>query len=89
MTRQVGRQYKAQRELRLSEQRFSQVTEQAAEWIWEVDKDGLYTYASPAVEQILGYRPAELVGEKHYYDLFGSDCREELRQMAAAAFAFG
>ncbi|MDR3560618.1 MAG: PAS domain S-box protein [Negativicutes bacterium] len=87
LTRQVGRQYKAQRELRLSEQRFSQVTEQAAEWIWEVDKDGLYTYASPAVEQILGYRPAELVGEKHYYDLFGSDCREELRQMAAAAFA--
>jgi len=32
--------------LRASEERFRQVTENAEEWIWEVDKNGLYTFCS-------------------------------------------
>ena len=47
--------------LRKSEERFRQVAESAGEWIWEVDADGLYTYSSPAVEKMLGYRPDEIV----------------------------
>src|SRR6478752_367610 len=33
--------------LRRSEERFRQVAESAGEFIWEVDADGLYVYASP------------------------------------------
>ncbi len=44
--------------------------ELAGDWVWEVDTDGLYTYASPASERLLGYRPEELVGRLHFYDLF-------------------
>lgn len=40
---------------RQSEERFRQVVENAREWIWEVDASGLYTYASPIIERILGY----------------------------------
>lgn len=69
--------------LRESENRFRQVVANAKEWIWEVDADGLYTYASPIVEKILGYKPDEILGKKHFYDFFHPD---EARQWKARAF---
>jgi PAS domain S-box-containing protein len=68
--------------LRESEYRFRQVTENAEEWIWEVDADGMYRYSSMAVERILGYSPEELVLQKHYYELFDPDVREDLKKSA-------
>jgi PAS domain S-box-containing protein len=32
-------------------------------WIWEVDKDGTYTYVDPKIEDILGYKPDEVLGK--------------------------
>ncbi|MEA3488847.1 MAG: PAS domain S-box protein [Candidatus Omnitrophota bacterium] len=66
--------------LRESEERFRQVAENAEEWIWETDSKGLYTYASSVSEKILGYKPEELVGKKHFYDLFHPEDREELKK---------
>ena len=70
--------------LRESENRFRQVTENAEEWIWEVDNNGMYRYSSTAVERILGYTPEELVLQKHFYDLFDPYCRDELKKSALA-----
>ncbi len=74
---------RAQDALKESETRFKQVIENVADFIWEVDANGLYTYASPSVERILGYTSDELIGKTHFYDLFVPEDREELR---AAAF---
>lgn len=41
-------------------------------WIWEVDKNGIYTYVDPKVEDILGYKPEELLG-KTPFDLMPSE----------------
>ena len=76
-----------ERKLKESETRFSQVAESAGEWIWEVDADGLYTYSSPAVEKMLGYRPDEVVGRMHFYDLFAPEAKEDLKKTALEAFA--
>jgi PAS domain S-box-containing protein len=73
--------------LRRNEERLRQVAEDAGVFVWEVDADGLYTYASSVVETILGYTPDELVGKLHYYDLFAPDIREELKAIATEAFA--
>ncbi|MCX6832148.1 MAG: PAS domain S-box protein [candidate division Zixibacteria bacterium] len=73
--------------LRQSEERFKQVAENAGEWIWEVDADGLYTYASPAVEKMLGYKPEEIVGNIHFYDLFVPEEKEELKKATLEAIA--
>lgn len=73
--------------LRESEERFRQVAETAGEFIWEVDAKGLYTYASPSVEKLLGYTPKELVGKKHFYDLFVPSVREEMKAAALQVFA--
>ena len=73
--------------LRRSEERFRLVAENAREWIWEVDAQGLYTYASPVVENILGYKPEDLVGKKHFYDFFHPDSRQEMKKAAFETFS--
>lgn len=67
-------------DLKEAEERFRQVVENTNEWIWEVNADGLYTYSSPAVKKILGYKPDEIVGKKYFYDLFHPKDRERLKK---------
>ena len=50
-------------ELRSSEARFRNLVENSQDWIWEVDVNYIYTYASPQVQEILGYLPAEIIGK--------------------------
>lgn len=64
--------------LRESETRYEQLAEQSRTFAWEVDAHGLYTYVNHVVEQVLGYRPDELVGKKYLYDLWPESAREEL-----------
>ena len=82
----ITKTVETQRSLAESEERFRQVADSAGEFIWEVDANGLFTYCSAAVERILGYSAYEMVGKKHYYDLFAPDVREELTAGAMAAF---
>jgi PAS domain S-box-containing protein len=87
--RDTTEQVQAKEALQASEERFEQVAEAAGEWIWEVDAKGLYTYCSRGVEAILGYAPEDLVGKRHFYDLFAPDVREELKCAALDAFSRG
>ncbi len=68
-----------------SEKRFRDIAEYALEWIWEVNAEGQYTYASQVVEKILGYSPEEIL-QKHFYDLFHPDDKESLKKAGFAAF---
>jgi PAS domain S-box-containing protein len=72
--------------LKQSELRFQQISEHSGEWIWEVDKNGLYTYSSLVVKEILGYEPEEIVNKKYFYDFFKPEIREELKKAAMNAF---
>ena len=73
---------KAEDALRESEKRFRQIAESTEEWIWETDRNGLYTYVNNIAEKIIGYKPEELVGKKHFYDLFPADKREQQKKEA-------
>jgi len=77
----------AEAALRKSEERFKQIAEQAGEFIWEVDANGLYTYVNKISEGILGYSADEIVGKKHFFDFFSPDVQEELKSAALGAFA--
>ena len=50
--------------LQASESRFRDLTETTSDFIWEIDKKGRYTYASPKITKLLGYAPEELLGEQ-------------------------
>lgn len=77
---------KAAKELKESKLRFEQVAEDAQEWIWEVDPYGLYTYASPVVQSLLGYSASEIVGKKYFWDFFIPEVKDELKNAALDVF---
>jgi PAS domain S-box-containing protein len=49
--------------LRESKLRFRRLVESSSGWIWELNVNGVYTDASPKVEEILGYSPMEVIGK--------------------------
>ena len=78
--RDVTEQKRAEMALRESEARFNQLARLSRTITWEVDASGLCAYISDVVTDVLGYRPDEIVGKKHCYDLAppmeGVDARE-------------
>lgn len=72
--------------LRESEERFAQLSEQSATIAWEVDARGLFTYVSQVSESVLGYRPDELIGRMHFYDLHPESSRNAFKTSALAVF---
>jgi PAS domain S-box-containing protein len=63
-----------EREQALTESRkkYRGLVEKINDWVWEVDADGVYTYASPRALELLGYAPEEIVG-KSPFDLMPPD----------------
>jgi PAS domain S-box-containing protein len=61
--RDMSERKQMENELRASEQKFKDIAQCTADWIWEVDKDGRYTFASETVERLLGYKATELIGK--------------------------
>ena len=56
------------RALEESNERFRSLVETTSDWIWEINPEGVYTYCSPKVFDLLGYAPEEIIG-KHLADL--------------------
>lgn len=69
-----------QQQLIDSELRYQMVAEQSKTCIWETDLEGNFTYISPVVTAVLGYRPDELVGVLNQKDLYPPASREANRQ---------
>ena len=74
----VTERKQAERAIYESEAKFRELVESSSDWIWEVNAEGVYTYASPQVEAMLGYKPEEVVG-KTPFDLMPP---EEVEQIA-------
>ena len=77
---------RTEKALRESEIRFTQLAEQSRTVAWEVDAQGLYTYVSPVSEAVWGYRPDELVGRVHFYELHPQPGREEFKEASLLVF---
>ena len=73
----------AEQRLSVSEARFKDIAESMSDWIWEVDSNGVYTYCSERVEDILGYSPQEIIGRTPF-EFMPEDEAEKM----AAEFAF-
>jgi len=64
--------------LRESEARFRDIAESMSDWIWEVNRNGVYVYCSVKAEHILGYSRVEVIG-KTPFDFMPPDERERIR----------
>ena len=76
---------RAEEAVRQSESRFRDIADNVAEWVWEMDSGGKLTYSSPAVEQLLGYKPEEVLGQ-HFSYFFIPDERQEFMEQILALF---
>ena len=65
--------------LRKSEEKYRNLVETTSDWVWEVDENGVYTYVSPQVKELLGYEPEEVLG-KTPFELMPPD---EAKRVAA------
>jgi PAS domain S-box-containing protein len=59
----MSRQKETEAELRKSEARIRDLVESSSDWMWEINLSNALTYSNPAIEQILGYKPVELLGK--------------------------
>lgn len=72
--------------LNKSENRFRDIVENSSDFIWEVDENGLYTYCSDKIRDILGYSSDQVVGQKYFFDFFEPGIREESKTAAFSIF---
>jgi PAS domain S-box-containing protein len=84
--RDVSEEYRRRELLRKSEARFDRLAEQSGTFAWQVDAQGLYTYVSHVSATVIGFRPEDLVGKKHFYDLHPESGREAFRAGAFEVF---
>ena len=46
-----------------AEVKLTGIIDSSNDWVWEVDANGSYTYVSPSIEKILGYKVSEIIGK--------------------------
>lgn len=49
-----------------SEERFRRLVRSCPDWVWEMDREGIYTYSSAGVVDVLGYSSDEVRGAAFY-----------------------
>jgi PAS domain S-box-containing protein len=84
--RDISEQKKILEKLKKSEMRFQDIALSSADWIWEVDKNGNYIFASGSVKQILGYESEEILG-KTPFDLMPKVEADRVRLIFDKIFA--
>jgi PAS domain S-box-containing protein len=72
--------YQAEKSLAESESRYKQLVEDVSDWVWAIDTEGRYTYSSPVVESILGYKIDEVIG-KSTFDFIIPEDQEVSREV--------
>ncbi len=66
--------------LQTTNERFEQLTKQSKAIAWEVDKDGLITYVSNGIWEVLGYKPEETVGKMRFTDFLSPQFKDDTSQ---------
>ena len=84
--RDVTEEYRRREALRESEARFDRLAERSRTIVFDLDPNGLCTYVSHVVEPVLGYRPDEMVGRMHFYELYPEADREAYKAEAFEVF---
>ncbi|MDD4255491.1 MAG: PAS domain S-box protein [Methanofollis sp.] len=59
---------RSERALKESEEKFRSLAERSFDLIFATDADGLFTYVSPAVHRISGYKPGEFLGKNFAFN---------------------
>lgn len=78
--RDVTERERMEHDIRESRERYRALIETTSDWVWEMDENLVYTYASPGCRRMLGYEPAQLIG-KSPFDLMPEGEAERVRNL--------
>lgn len=81
----ITERVKAETALSSSEHKFRAVIEQATDLVLILDANGVFTYASPSHERIVGYAPQELIG-RNVFDFIHPADKKHVHLAWTAAF---
>ena len=84
ISRDVTKRANAERQLRLSEERYRIVANMSRDIIFESSGDGIIRYASPTIEEVLGVTPEEMVSTSAF-DLVHPEDDESVQSAFARA----
>jgi PAS domain S-box-containing protein len=73
---------KHEKELTESYERLNEMSAQSGSFAWEINAEGVYTFISPIVETVLGYKPEDLLQKKYFYDILAITDRELIKSDA-------
>jgi len=79
LTREIAEHKLAEEKLRVSENYYRLLTEDASDVVWKLDSEYRFTYVSPADEQLRGYRSDEVIGH-HVFEIFDEEGIAVLRK---------
>lgn len=84
-SRDIAIRKKYETELKISYERLNELSIQSKTFAWEINESGLFTYMSPIVENVLGYKVSEIVNKMYFYDILApqnlAKVRAEARQI--------
>ncbi len=68
--------------LRESEEKYRFMAENTSDVIWHLDNNFSFDYVSPAIEQMQGYKPEELIG-KHLFSIMSDDGIRHIQEVSS------
>jgi PAS domain S-box-containing protein len=71
--------------LQASEARFRALTESTSDWIWEMDRNGVYTYSSPKIKDLLGHEPEYVIGKTPFDFMSPHEAKRLAKEFKAIA----
>ncbi len=82
VTRDVTKRKEIEQKLVSTEELYRTMVESINDTIYEIKSDGTIVYVSPAIKNILGYEPAELIGENIYEYMYREDIPYVVRTLS-------
>jgi PAS domain S-box-containing protein len=86
LKQEIAERIRADKLLLESKLKFQNLVENTIDWVWEVDKEGRYTYVSPRIKDLLGYEPEEVIN-KTPFDRMPPGEAKRVGEIFAAAVA--
>ncbi|KJJ86099.1 sensor signal transduction histidine kinase, partial [Candidatus Omnitrophus magneticus] len=77
---EIDEHVRMKKALAMSESRFRQISDNAEEWIWEINTEGVCGYSNLTIEKVLGYEVSEISGVKKILELFCEEDRTDLKK---------
>jgi PAS domain S-box-containing protein len=75
----------AEQDLRESRNKYQALIETTADFIWEMDTSGKYTYCSPQMKDLWGYEPKDMIGRTPFDVMPPADRRQAIESFLSLA----